>query len=233
MVLHGSVLYIPKLFASGFYSWFVYLQIFFTRSTTVLPWGRNVAKYHASFWRRMWIAFKVGIRSFGVPLYLGLRPRQAICSYFALSKMSYGFGGGTGLFGRCPRTARVHLASDSRTKSSLSSRSENSKGVAVWRNGVGVLPVLFGVVAIGLGDPGGAIGEEISPRKKKEVKLPHWFFSIGRKFLSLVRVPTRLLWHPLVTIDWNTPSCHLMAGCILRWNLPNNNLPSQGFFTVL
>jgi hypothetical protein len=78
-----------------------------------------------------------------------------------------------GLCGRCPRAARVRLASDSRTKSSTSLRSENSEGFAVQRRGVLVLAVLCGVVAIGLGDPGVAIGEKLvgGKRRKENCKM--------------------------------------------------------------
>ncbi len=43
----------------------------------------NVAAYQTSFLWQMCMAFKVGISSFGEPLYLGCKPAHAICSIFA------------------------------------------------------------------------------------------------------------------------------------------------------
>ncbi len=63
-----------------------------TRSICWWSWKRNVAVYHASFWRRIWIMFSVGISSSGDPLYFGCKPAHATCSKHALSKMSGAFG---------------------------------------------------------------------------------------------------------------------------------------------
>jgi hypothetical protein len=68
----------------------------------------NVAGYHTSFWRLMWIAFNVGIKESGHPSYFSWSPTHAICSNLALSKMSGCFGTEGSIGGRdAPQSRRV------------------------------------------------------------------------------------------------------------------------------
>jgi hypothetical protein len=72
----------------------------------------------------MWIAFNVGIKESGCPLYFDWSPVHAICSHLALLNISGVFGADDIIVGReTPISRNVLRARVTRTWSSLLSRS--------------------------------------------------------------------------------------------------------------